>query len=60
MTNTAFGNDSNDEIRRERIAATIRADVRALAHYPVALAEGWIKLDAMENPYPLPDAARQA
>ena len=60
MTNTAFGNDANDEIRRERIAATIRADVRALAHYPVALAEGWIKLDAMENPYPLPDAARQA
>lgn len=60
MTNTASGNDPNDDMRRDRIATTIRADVRALAHYPVALAEGWVKLDAMENPYPLPDAARQA
>ena len=39
---------------RACIAATIRADVRALARYPVAYAEGWIKLDAMENPYALP------
>ena len=44
-----------DDARRARIAATIRADVRALAHYPVALADGWIKLDAMENPYGLPE-----
>ena len=52
--------EPQDDARRARIAATIRADVRALAHYPVALAEGWIKLDAMENPYPLPENARQA
>ena len=52
--------EPQDDTRRARIAATIRADVRALAHYPVALAEGWIKLDAMENPYPLPENARQA
>ena len=60
MTNTAPGSDSNAAMRRERIAATIRVDVQALAHYPVALADGWIKLDAMENPYPLPDGARDA
>ena len=33
-----------------RIAATVRADVRALAAYPVAEATGCIKLDAMECP----------
>jgi histidinol-phosphate aminotransferase len=60
MSNTASGRDAQGDERRARIAATIRADVRALAHYPVALAEGWIKLDAMENPYPLPEGARQA
>ena len=59
MNKTASRKDSNDDTRRTRIAATIRADVSALAHYPVTLAEGWIKLDAMENPYPLPDGARQ-
>jgi histidinol-phosphate aminotransferase len=37
-----------------RVAATIRADVRAMRAYAVAKAEGMIKLDAMENPYPLP------
>jgi histidinol-phosphate aminotransferase len=60
MSNTASGRDAQGDERRARIAATIRADVRALAHYPVALAEGWLKLDAMENPYPLPEGARQA
>jgi histidinol-phosphate aminotransferase len=42
------------ESRRSRIDATVREDVRALSHYPVASAPGWIKLDAMENPHPLP------
>ncbi|HJU24382.1 MAG TPA: histidinol-phosphate transaminase [Casimicrobiaceae bacterium] len=41
--------------RRSRIEATIRADVRALSRYEVADAKGFIKLDAMENPYSLPD-----
>src|SRR5439155_2484320 len=36
------------------VAATIRPEIRALAAYPVAKAEGMIKLDAMENPYSLP------
>jgi len=60
MSNSVPGRDVQDDTRRAQIAATIRADVRALAHYPVALAEGWIKLDAMENPYPLADDVRQA
>jgi histidinol-phosphate aminotransferase len=41
-----------------RVAATIRADVRAMRAYPVAKAEGMIKLDAMENPYRLPAPVR--
>jgi histidinol-phosphate aminotransferase len=40
------------------IANTIRADVRAISSYHVADASGFIKLDAMENPYHLPDALR--
>lgn len=40
------------------IANTIRADVRAVASYLVADSSGFIKLDAMENPYQLPDALR--
>ncbi len=41
-----------------RVAATIRADVRAMRAYAVARAEGMIKLDAMENPYRLPAPVR--
>jgi histidinol-phosphate aminotransferase len=40
------------------IANTIRADVRAEKSYLVADASGYIKLDAMENPYVLPEALR--
>ena len=42
------------------ISNTIRADVRALGTYTVADASGYIKLDAMENPYPLPAELREA
>lgn len=38
----------------------IRADIRALSAYPVPDARGMVKLDAMENPYVLPPALRQA
>src|SRR5260221_2698086 len=41
-----------------RIDATIRGDIRAIAPYPVAHAEGMIKLDAMENPFALPAQVR--
>ena len=36
----------------------IRADVRALSDYPVPDAAGFVKLDAMENPYTLPQTLR--
>ncbi|MDO4769466.1 MAG: histidinol-phosphate transaminase [Brachymonas sp.] len=38
----------------------IRPDVRAMQAYKVAQASGLIKLDAMENPYPLPATLQQA
>lgn len=38
----------------------IRPDILALSAYPVPDAAGFIKLDAMENPYPLPDSLRHA
>jgi histidinol-phosphate aminotransferase len=41
------------------IANTIREDVRAGHGYTVPDASGYIKLDAMENPYELPDPLRQ-
>jgi histidinol-phosphate aminotransferase len=40
------------------IANTIRTDVRATGSYHVADASGYIKLDAMENPYQLPETLR--
>nr|WP_315251905.1 histidinol-phosphate transaminase [uncultured Duganella sp.] len=41
------------------INSTIRPDVRAVAGYHVADASGFIKLDAMENPYHLPHHLRE-
>jgi len=40
------------------IANVIRADIRSLGAYAVPDASGFIKLDAMENPYELPDDLR--
>jgi len=40
------------------ITHIIRSDIRALAAYAVPDATGLIKLDAMENPYALPDPLR--
>ena len=37
----------------------IRDEIRALTAYHVQSAEGMVKLDAMENPYRLPDALRR-
>ncbi len=37
----------------------VRAEVLALKAYPVPPAEGMVKLDAMENPYPLPEGLRR-
>ena len=41
------------------IANVIRADIRADAAYAVPDASGFMKLDAMENPYELPRALRE-
>ncbi|OZI21253.1 histidinol-phosphate transaminase [Bordetella genomosp. 9] len=43
-----------------RAATTIRPDIQALSAYAVGHAEDAIKLDAMENPYGLPDQVRDA
>jgi histidinol-phosphate aminotransferase len=43
----------------KRAKTLIRADIQALGAYRVADAAGMIKLDAMENPYPLPDGLKK-
>ena len=40
------------------IENVIRPDIRALSAYHVGASEGFLKLDAMENPYLLPEALR--
>jgi histidinol-phosphate aminotransferase len=40
------------------VADVVRPEIRALSAYSVADAQGMIKLDAMENPFPLPEAIR--
>jgi histidinol-phosphate aminotransferase len=37
----------------------VRPEILALKAYPVAPSEGMVKLDAMENPYPLPEDLRR-
>ena len=37
----------------------VRPEILALKAYHVAPAEGMVKLDAMENPYPLPERMRR-
>lgn len=44
----------------ERAATTIRPDILALSAYAVGHEDDGIKLDAMENPYGLPDVVRDA
>jgi histidinol-phosphate aminotransferase len=43
---------------QEKVNAVIRADILALDAYHVADSSGMVKLDAMENPYGLPPAAK--
>ena len=42
-----------------RIAHTLRQDVTSMHAYAVQPSSGLIKLDAMENPFPLPQAMQQ-
>ncbi|MCC7006864.1 MAG: histidinol-phosphate transaminase [Ottowia sp.] len=44
----------------ELCAAVFRSDVLSMAAYSVPNADGLVKLDAMENPFPLPTALQQA
>jgi histidinol-phosphate aminotransferase len=55
MNRSAADADALDPL----IASVIRADVRVQSAYHVPDAAGMVKLDAMENPYPLPPALRQ-
>ncbi len=51
--------DAGDTAQIEaRVAATVRADIRALKVYAVSKAVGQIKLDAMENPFGPPAQVR--
>ena len=50
---------ADDAHAAEFVAAIVRPEIRALSAYAVAHAGGMIKLDAMENPYPLPQAVRE-
>jgi histidinol-phosphate aminotransferase len=54
------GPDAADALAAQRAAATVRRDIQALAAYEVGHADDGIKLDAMENPYGLPDDVRDA
>lgn len=38
----------------DRLAATVRQDVQSMHAYAIQPSEGLVKLDAMENPFPLP------
>lgn len=44
----------------DRIAATIRQDVASMSAYAVQPSDGLLKLDAMENPFPLPPDLQRA
>jgi histidinol-phosphate aminotransferase len=44
----------------QRIQATIRQDVKSMHAYAIQPSAGFIKLDAMENPFMLPQALQQA
>lgn len=41
---------------KDRVRALLRPEVLALSAYATVDAQGYIKLDAMENPYPWPEA----
>ncbi len=47
--------DQSDRSADDRVTAWVRGAVRSMETYPVAEAQGMIKLDAMENPYQWPD-----
>ncbi|MFO1282043.1 MAG: histidinol-phosphate transaminase [Burkholderiales bacterium] len=54
----APGPGATDAEVAARVAAAIRADVRATAAYPVPKSRGFVELHANENPWPLPPQLR--
>ena len=48
-----------NDLPRQPDLSLIRPEIRAIKAYHVADASGFIKLDAMENPYRLPAALAQ-
>ncbi|WP_227105541.1 histidinol-phosphate transaminase [Chromobacterium rhizoryzae] len=44
---------------KKSVRQLVRDEIAAISAYPVASADGYIKLDAMENPWPLPAELRQ-
>ena len=44
----------------DRIAAVIRQDVQSMHAYAIQDSAGLVKLDAMENPFRLPEALQRA
>lgn len=54
----APGKNANADLDA-RIDALVRREIREASAYQVAPADGLIKLDAMENPYPLPVELRR-
>jgi histidinol-phosphate aminotransferase len=49
-------------LAEDAVGRVVRPEIRALSAYAVAKAgasgDPWVKLDAMENPYPLPEAVK--
>src|SRR5690606_2529227 len=60
MTGAPRPRGAQQDAAADVVARTVRADVRAVGAYHVADAAGCIKLDAMESPYGLPPALREA
>jgi histidinol-phosphate aminotransferase len=58
QTHSDFNDPPYRKTTMSLIDNIIRPDVRALAAYHVPDASGFVKLDAMENPYSLPEALR--
>ena len=58
MTGRSDKNDSGSKLAA-RMAETIRQDVRSMHAYAVQPSAGLVKLDAMENPFPLPEAMQR-
>ncbi len=58
MNDTPRNDRQRTQTASDVVAAVVRPEIAAMPAYVVAKADGMIKLDAMENPYPLPAEVR--